>query len=112
MERHRTRIGPTDGWMVGTFIHNDVHSDRHRRHRAFNRLAGAAGLSDAGSLRPRARCSLQRHRDAGAGDHRAGIRGGCGFSLVLAVRSEAEDDRRSREQSVRARHSNLIEATI
>jgi hypothetical protein len=30
---------------------------------------------------------------------------------AAAVRSEAEDERRSREQSVRARHSNLIEVT-
>jgi hypothetical protein len=31
--------------------------------------------------------------------------------LAAAVRSEAEDERRSREQSVRALHSNLTEAT-
>src|SRR6266404_8216871 len=30
---------------------------------------------------------------------------------VAAVRSEAEDERRSREQSVRTLHSNLVEAT-
>jgi hypothetical protein len=30
---------------------------------------------------------------------------------AAAVWSEAEDERRSREQSLRARHSNLIEAT-
>ena len=84
MERHRTRIDPTDGWMVGGFIHNDVYSDRHRRHRALDRLAGPAGLSDVGRLRPRARLLLQRHRDAGAGDHPAGIRAECGFFLILS----------------------------
>jgi hypothetical protein len=75
---------PADGWLVGGFIRNDMHADRHRRHRALDRLARAAGLSDVGRLRPRARLPLQRHRDACAGDHVAGIRAGCGFSLILS----------------------------
>jgi hypothetical protein len=30
-ERHRTGIGPADGWLVGGLIHNDMHADRYRR---------------------------------------------------------------------------------
>jgi hypothetical protein len=75
--RHRSGVGVADGWLAGCFIRNDIHRNHHRRHRALNRLADAAGRSDVDGLCLRARLPLQRHRDACAGDHRVGICAGC-----------------------------------
>jgi len=104
--RHRAWTGRADGRLVSGLIRIDQRAGHHRRYRAPNRLAGAAGSSDVDCIRPRTRLPFQRHRDTRAGYHPVGIRAGHahGWCPELDAADAARPRRVSRRMSTRPIH--------